>query len=57
MPTCQAAGAELRIGLNSYGYSLLEENQHICTGSNKIEGTVPELNFGISAFIFYEREG
>lgn len=33
--------------LNSYGYILLEENQHIRTGSNKIEGAAPELNFGI----------
>jgi len=43
------------MSLNSYGYILLGENQHICPGSNKTEGTAPELNFAISACFFYDR--
>lgn len=44
---------------NSYGHVLLEENQHnhIYAGSKKIEVTAPELNFGISLCLCYERGG
>ncbi|RMC07397.1 hypothetical protein DUI87_16862 [Hirundo rustica rustica] len=50
----QAARAVL--SLNSYGHVLLEENQYAHAGSEKIEATAPELNFGVSWCIYYEIE-
>lgn len=54
MPVCHAARAAL--GLHSHGYILLEENQYIHAGSEKIEATAPDLNFGVLCF-YYEGEG